>query len=422
MKTQYASEERSRTLHDLDDDKDDDYGLRDEISNPTDESDLPLASLEERDGLSTVAQRSPDYEYEDERDEYCDWGYFPERSGSREYYGISPSHEEHARSFGNGYCHQSAIQEHEYRRSLSFHDIGSLTHDFYEHQEPEEDFSSADGVNGEDHGEGEGFFEDDLLPATSYYVDNSHWLNGAGCGDCTDLTEKLAETELQVSYLNRQLDDKNEYLNSVECELEQVQAYLRSLKLGKDISEYEQNQKHKLVVEKLNATEQCLTQKDKAYMDLLERFVSLEQSYQHNDELLKHRTRECSLLSDRLSAVEFDLMIAEEQLQKGERRGASSGDKKQYNHVAEEKSDNGTANLEDCSLDQQPLVIPLSDDDLVEEKHLKSIRKTKIEAEKHAKIQKLLTGSKKVSAYELFKITQEMAEMNCEDDFGNKSV
>ena len=51
-------------------------------------------------------------------------------------------------------------------------------------------------------------------------------------------------------------------------------------------------------------------------MDLLERFVSLEQSYEEMNTKLKNKVLEGSVLSEKLSAIEFDLMLAEEQLNK----------------------------------------------------------------------------------------------------------
>ena len=49
-------------------------------------------------------------------------------------------------------------------------------------------------------------------------------------------------------------------------------------------------------------------------MDLLERFVSLEQNYEEVNIKYKTKLREFTVLSDKLSTVEFDLMLAEEQI------------------------------------------------------------------------------------------------------------
>ena len=54
-------------------------------------------------------------------------------------------------------------------------------------------------------------------------------------------------------------------------------------------------------------------------MDLLERFVTLERTHEEVSCKYKSKTRECGVLSDKLSTVEFDLLLAEEQLQKSKR-------------------------------------------------------------------------------------------------------
>ena len=177
-------------------------------------------------------------------------------------------------------------------------------------------------------------------------------------------------------------------------------------------------------------------------MDLLERFVGLEKNYEELNNKYKLKVRESTSLSDKLSGVEFDLMLAEEQLNKNHAKrtifGSTETDPtsgsspeettrlrshKQYNSPQYERRCSLTG-LEKCGLDQQPLSVRSSGSsvdlwDLEEEEREEGLRRARRDAEKHAQIQERLCSRKSVSAYELFQITKELASMNDEESKEN---
>jgi hypothetical protein len=181
-------------------------------------------------------------------------------------------------------------------------------------------------------------------------------------------------------------------------------------------------------------------------MDLLERFVSLEKSFEDLNGQFKLKNRECSNLSEKLSTAEFDLMLAEEQLQKYSKRplieslsadsAHSSGENsltsspttkhRTYNSPVYERR-NSMSNFEKCGVDQQPLSIRSSGSsvdlwDIGEEdeiERIENLNRTRREAEKHSQIQEMLSERKVTSAYELYRITKELADLSEEDSKEN---
>ena len=81
------------------------------------------------------------------------------------------------------------------------------------------------------------------------------------------------------------------------------------------------------------------------------------------------------------------------------------------------------SNFEKCTIDQQPLSIrssgssvdlwDIGEDDELE--RIESLNRTKREAEKHSHMQEMLSERKVVSAYELYRITKELADLSEEE-------
>ena len=65
-----------------------------------------------------------------------------------------------------------------------------------------------------------------------------------------------------MTSLDEQLDDKEAFIENQEFELEELKTQLRSLKLDKDIVQYELTKQVEFATEKLNNTESSLIQKD----------------------------------------------------------------------------------------------------------------------------------------------------------------
>ena len=322
------------------------------------------------------------------------------------------------------------------RRSMSYHDMSDVQerrethmglHRFHSYHAPEEEYDQ----------EVQEYFDDELVP-TSYYVEDQL---PEECMGCKEADIKIRDLEGQITYLDDQLEDKDKFIESIEFEVEEMKTQLRSVKLDKDIVEYELSQKVEFSKEKLDNTENSLKKKDQAYMDLLERFVSLEKSFEDLNGQYKLKVRECSTLSDKLSTAEFDLMLAEEQLQKLTKRplfeslsidsAHSSGDSsltsspttkhKSYNSPLYQRR-SSMSNFEKCGIDQQPLSIRSSGSSVDlwdvgedESERVENINRTRREAEKHAQIQDRLNDKKVVSAYDLYRITKELADLSEEE-------
>ena len=58
------------------------------------------------------------------------------------------------------------------------------------------------------------------------------------------------------------MEGKDAFIENQEFELEEMKTQLRSLKLDKDIVQYELTKQVEFSTEKLNTTESCLKQKD----------------------------------------------------------------------------------------------------------------------------------------------------------------
>ena len=326
------------------------------------------------------------------------------------------------------------------RRSMSYHDMSDVQdkreshpalHRYHSYHAPEEDYDYDQEV--------QGYFDDELVPSTYYAEEQAP----EECIGCKEADIKIRDLEGQIQYLDDQLEDKEKFIENTEFEVDEMKTQLRSVKLDKDIVEYELTQKIEFSKEKLDNTENCLKQKDQAYMDLLERFVSLEKSFEELNSQYKLKGRECTNLSDKLSTAEFDLMLAEEQLQKQSKRpglldnmsadsahssaensltSSPTSKHKSYNSPLYERR-SSYSNFERCEINQQPLSIRSSGSsvdlwDIGEEEErerIEHLNRFKREAEKHAQIQDMFGEKKSVSAYELYRITKELADLSEED-------
>ena len=81
-----------------------------------------------------------------------------------------------------------------------------------------------------------------------------------------------------MTSLDEQLDDKEAFIENQEFELEELKTQLRSLKLDKDIVQYELTKQVEFATEKLNNTESSLIQKDQVSKSYKRSFLNTNRS------------------------------------------------------------------------------------------------------------------------------------------------